>query len=129
MRGGALETPEEGKKTCNRCKNPDLLITDFYLASRSKSNPDAPQRRMHWCKECHKEYSAKRRKTRVALEGQAYRDAENRRVRTYMSQPQAADRRRASERAKGAAMRELKLRYAQEYEALLGAARQLEGLK
>lgn len=119
---------ETGLKTCSRCDRDDLLITDFYLASKSKTHPDAPRRRMHWCKTCHKEYSAKRRRTRISLEGQAYRDAENKRVRSYMSQPEVADRRRATERAKGAAMRELKLRHLEEYNALVAAARQLEGL-
>lgn len=123
-----METPQEdaGKRTCSRCKNPDLLITDFYLATRTK--PGAPQRRMHWCKECHKEYSKRRRKMRLATEGQAYRDAENRRVRAYMSKSEALDRRRAAERAKHSAIRELRLRHAEEYEALLEAAKQLEGL-
>jgi hypothetical protein len=131
MRGGALDAPQDegpGKKTCSRCKNPDLLITDFYLATKTGANPDAPRRRMHWCKQCHKDYSANRRKTRLTTEGQAYRDAENKRVRAYMSQPQVADKRRASERANQAAMRELKLRHIEEYQALLAAARQLEGL-
>lgn len=117
----------EGTKVCSRCEK-EKLITDFYLATRTNQKEGAPRRRMHWCIDCHKKYSAQKRRNRLASEGEAYRDRENMRVRRYMSLPDVADKRRATERAKQAAMRELRLRHTKEYAALLAAARVREGL-
>jgi hypothetical protein len=125
-----METPEAlppGMKKCVRCELPKL-ITDFYLATKTGQRPGTPRRRMHWCKECHKKYSTQRRAARLKAEGQAYRDRENQRVRTYMNQEVAADNRRASERAKQAALRELRERHSGEYATLLREARAREGL-
>lgn len=118
---------EPGKKFCPRCQD-EKLITEFYLATRTNAKEGSPRRRMHWCIECHKKYSAQRRRNLLATKGQAYRDQENARVRKHMSQQEAVDKRRAAERAKQRAMRELRLRHTREYAALLNAARQLEGL-
>jgi hypothetical protein len=118
---------EPGEKFCPRCQL-TKLITDFYLATRTNAKEGSPRRRMHWCIECHKKYSAQRRRNLLAVKGQAYRDQENARVRRHMSQQEAIDKRRAAERAKQAAMRELRLRHTKEYGALLNAARQREGL-
>lgn len=128
-----METPAEdplppGMKQCNRCEIPKL-ITDFYLATKTGHKPGTPRRRMHWCKECHKKYSTQRRTARLRAEGELYREKENKRVRKYMSREDAADHRRASERAKQAAIRELRLRHEEEYAALLRAARRREGLR
>lgn len=119
--------PMEGVKVCSRCQV-EKVITAFYLATKTNAKDGAPRRRMHWCIDCHKKYSAQKRRNRLAAEGQAYRDQENARVRKYMSKDVAADRRRAAERAKQAAMRELRMRHTKEYAALLAAARLQEGL-
>lgn len=121
----------DGMKWCATC-TPETpgdppgklkLITDFYLASGASSG-----RRMHWCKDCHKRFSRENRRSRLVNEGQAYRDAENARVRNYMAREDAAEKRRAAERAKQAAMRALRTRHPDEYNRLLKAARINEGL-
>jgi len=119
--------PMDGVKVCSRCQQ-EKVITSFYLATKTNARDGVPRRRMHWCIDCHKKYSAQKRRNRLAVEGQAYRDKENARVRRYMSRDDAADRRRAAERAKQAAVRELMLRHTKEYSALLAAARLREGL-
>lgn len=101
------------------------LITDFYTASGERNGE---RRRMHWCKECHKRYSRDNRLNRVVHEGEKYRDAENQRIRAYMANEDAAERRRAAERAKQSALRALRTHHSDEYKRLLKAARLSEGL-
>lgn len=122
-----LPIPMDGVKVCSRCQE-EKIITAFYLATKTNAKDGIPRRRMHWCIECHKKYSAQRRRNRLAAEGQSYRDLENARIRQYMSKGDAADRRRAAERAKQTAVRELMLRHTKEYAALLAAARLREGI-
>lgn len=104
-------------KECARCGE-EKTLTDFYTG-----------RRISWCKECHKKYSRQLRRNRVANEGRQYLNEEAARVRRALSKEGAADIRRASERAKRAALGELRARHKREYRELLKRARREEGLE
>lgn len=132
---GASDTAEDapttaapGLKKCTRCGRTKLL-TDFYKGRKRKgSEPGDPVPRMSWCKDCHQGVTKQRRKERLIVEGEAYLEAEAKRVRSHVQDPVVADLRSAAARAVRVAEKELRERHRDEYQRLLRAARKAEGL-
>lgn len=104
-----------GMKACSKCGKVKL-ITAFHLLNGGVEGPDA--RRRSDCKECHVETMRNYRKTRVEKDGETYLQHERDRVRDYGGANPQADARRAIERARHRALRELKRRYPSEYHEL-----------
>jgi hypothetical protein len=121
--------PAPGLKECTRCHQVKLL-TEYYAGRKRKGDqtPEAERPRMSWCKTCHRSYTTKRRRDRIALEGEDYLKGEADRVHKYISDPEIADERSAAARAMRAADRQLRALHHSEYTQLLARARREEGL-
>jgi hypothetical protein len=116
-----------GIKTCTRCGE-SKLITEFHFLNGNDTGVQERRRRSD-CKECHQATMREYRKRRVAAEGEEYLASERERVRSYSlpDNPQA-EQRRAVERARHRALRNLKDRHPGEYTELERAFLRAEGV-
>lgn len=115
-----------GMKVCSKCRK-TKLITEFHLLNGPAEEGREPRRRSD-CKECHAKTMRDYRLARVKKEGEAYLEHERKRVRDYSKANLQADSRRAVERARHAALRELKRRHPGEYRELELEFRRQEGV-
>lgn len=122
-----------GTQTCKRCQK-EKLLTEFHF-QRDRAKPgqvasEAPRiRYRRECKDCHRESMRQRRVAAVKTGGIEYLDDETSRIREfYRNNPDRLEMRRAADRAKYAALAELKARHTEEYTQLLQYYRRHEGI-
>jgi hypothetical protein len=122
-----------GTQVCKRCQK-EKLLTEFHF-QRDRPKPgqaasDAPRiRYRRECKECHKENMRQRRVEKVKSGGIEYLDNETSRIREfYRNNPDRLEMRRAADRAKYAALAELKARHMNEFNQLIQYYRRHEGI-
>lgn len=122
-----------GTQVCKRCQK-EKLLTEFHF-QRDRPKPgqqatDAPRiRYRRECKDCHKEGMRQRRVAEIENGGVEFLEKETNRLRTYYrNNPDRLEMRRAADRAKYAALAELKARHMTEFNQLLQYYRRHEGI-